>query len=135
MEIPPIYEILVKAKSPRGRWRAGLHFPREGRKITEADGLTVEQLRQIKDDPELIASQVPAAEISAAQARAIADKANAEALAREKAATKKPADKKAWEEAAAAVQLASELDDAAWAALAPAARVHAIEAELAKATK
>lgn len=53
--------VLVKSKLPGGHYRAGLHFPREGRVISEANGLTEAQLKAIEDDANLVVGPAPAA--------------------------------------------------------------------------
>lgn len=113
-------QINVKSRQERGRWRAGRHFTRQG-EIIDVSDLKKGQLEAIKGDPELIVQDVAAKQ----------DKTPDElAIARQKAATKNAAGKTSWTEAEGKAKAAAGLDDAAWAALAPADRVGQIEAHL-----
>ncbi|MGH8039292.1 MAG: hypothetical protein ACREPD_16255 [Stenotrophomonas sp.] len=110
--------IIVKSRQERGRWRAGRHFNRQGEIIAVSD-LKKGELDALKDDPELI--------VLDAKEDLTPDEL---AIARQKAATKSAAGKKSWGEAETKARAAAGLDDAAWAALAPAERVAQVEAHL-----
>lgn len=104
-------KVTVKSRSEHGRWRAGLHFTRAGRQLSEDDGLTKEQLRAIAEDPELVVLPFvePDEERMAREAieQAAAEKAEADRIAANKQAAEKAeadriaADKQAAEKAEA----------------------------------
>lgn len=126
-------KINVKAKTDRGFRRAGLSFNRAGVDIDTKD-LTKAQLEAIRDEPNLIVTDVEPEETPAQrkarekQEAAIAEAADRDALAREKAATKTADGKAAWE--AAAVIAASRAPQNV--ALSHAERVALVEAVLAE---
>lgn len=113
-------KIIVKSRSEAGRWRAGLHFTREGTPL-DTDTLTEEQAKAIAADPELHCTLV--------SEEAAPDEL---ALKRELKATKSAKGKKAWAEATEKARAEAELDEAAWDELADAERVQKIEAHLGK---
>lgn len=111
-------QILVKARLERGRWRAGMHFTRQGR-IVLVDALKEKQLEAINSDPELIVTELPAS-----------DDPNELALARERKATKSGNAKRKWTEAETRARTAAGLAEDAWANQPAADRVGLIEAAL-----
>ncbi|MDH1792893.1 hypothetical protein N5D45_13825 [Stenotrophomonas sp. GD03819] len=111
-------QILVKARLERGRWRAGMHFTRQGRTV-HVDDLDKAQLEAINSDPELIVTELPAS-----------DDPNELALARERKATKSGNGKRKWAEAEARARTAAGLAEEAWATQPAADRVGLIEAAL-----
>lgn len=111
-------QILVKARLERGRWRAGMHFTRQGRTV-HVDDLDKAQLEAINSDPELIVTELPAS-----------DDPNELALARERKATKSGNGKRKWADAETRARTASGLAEDAWANQSAADRVGLIEAAL-----
>ena len=122
--------IIVRAKSQKGRYRAGMHFTRDATVLAVAD-LTREQLQALRDDPELTvtlpaetdaqrakreAALKAAEEQAAADAKAKAAEEQAAADAKAKAAEEQAAadaKAKAAEEQAAADAKAKAAADAA----------------------
>lgn len=128
-------KIIVKAKSERGFYRAGLHFTREGTEL-DTGKLSKAALEAIRNEPNLVVvepteTDAQRKEREKAEAKAAADAANAAAIERETAAI--AADAKAWDVATKAAQKKGKLDAKAWGRLPAAERVALIEAELAPA--
>ncbi|HEL4101466.1 TPA: hypothetical protein UM352_000788 [Stenotrophomonas maltophilia] len=111
-------QILVKARLERGRWRAGMHFTRQGRTV-HVDDLDKKRLDAINGDPELIVTELPAS-----------GDPNELAVARERKATKSGNAKRKWEDAETRARTASGLTEEAWANQPAADRVGLIEAAL-----
>ena len=125
-------KIIVKAKSERGFYRAGLHFTREGIEL-DTGKLTKAALEAIRNEPNLVVVEPTETDAQRkkreeAEVKAAADAANAAAIERETAAI--AADAKAWEAATRAAQEKGKFDAKAWGKLHAAERVALVEAEL-----